>query len=88
MRTCSCICGKKSTLKSYDGDRIHLVKCDIGCWIGKSCSTKSEAVRQWNRIMAVAIGIEAAFGTTFDDSECEACNKAGRFQFCDQHLPY
>ena len=90
MKACNCICGGKSTLKSYDGYKIHLVKCNTGCWIGKSCSTEEEAIKQWNRIMVVAIGIEAAFGTTFDDDnvECEACSKAGRFQFCEQHLPY
>ncbi len=88
MKICSCICGSKAELKSFSNE-LHLVKCEkVGCWIGKTCRTKMETAKEWNRIMVVVIGLEASFGTVFDEVSCKACDKAGSFQFCDRHFPF
>lgn len=63
MRILNCACGEEAKLRTLgDAGHTYLVECkQLACWIGRTCPLEVEAIRNWNLVMGLIIGVQSAF---------------------------
>ena len=99
MKICRCVCGSPAEISKIKYNGICLVRCLSSvstvpagpvCWHGKACEKEDEAIRQWNSVMNVIVGLDIIFGNIDESGEaaCDDCVKAGPLRFCDKHTPF